>query len=70
MRYLRLYEEFRTQEIEEIKIDRNQELSDTTIDDVLSPDFFKEEDYIDELSDDEVSQDSRGVYQIKNWKVY
>jgi len=67
MRYLKLYEEFRTEELEEIEIQKDQELSDKTIDDVLNPDFFKEEEK-EETS--EVSQDERGVYHISNWNVY
>jgi hypothetical protein len=61
MRYLRLYEEFRVEELEEIEVQKNQE-SDKTIDDVLNTDFFTEE--------KEVYQDSKGVYHIKNWIVY
>lgn len=56
MRYLKLYEEFKKQElVEEPEI----ELTDITIDDVLKDDFF-----------DQVKQDSNGVYQILNWEVY
>jgi len=64
MRYLKLYEEFRTEELEEIEIQKDQELSDNTIDDVLNTDFFKEEE------SEEVFQDERGVYHISNWNVY
>lgn len=66
MRYLKLYEEFRTEELEDIQLDKDQELSDKTIDDVLDPNFFEEE----EKESEEVNQDSRGVYQIKNWTTY
>jgi hypothetical protein len=66
MRYLKLYEEFKTEELEEIEIQKDQELSDKTIDDVLNPDFFKDE----EQESDEVTQDERGVYHISNWTTY
>ena len=68
MRYLKLYEEFRTEELEEIEIQKDQELSDKTIDDVLNTDFFKEEE--SEEESEEVFQDERGVYHISNWNVY
>lgn len=68
MRYLKLYEEFRTEELEEIEVQQYQELSDKTIDDVLNPDFFKEEEKEEES--EEVFQDERGVYHISNWNVY
>jgi hypothetical protein len=62
MNYLKLYEEFIQSEIE---VQDDVELSDKTIDDVLSDDFF------DDLDDDELlSQDKDGVYNIKNWKYY
>jgi hypothetical protein len=67
MRYLKLYEEFRTEELEEIEIQKDQELSDKTIDDVLNPDFFREE---EKEESEEVFQDERGVYHINNWNVY
>ena len=67
MRYLKLYEEFRTEELEDIQVDKEQELSDKTIDDVLHPDFFKDEESVES---DEVTQDERGVYKIKNWLIY
>ncbi len=66
MRYLKLYEEFKTEELEEIEIQKDQELSDKTIDDILHPDFFKDK----EESEEEVFQDERGVYHIRNWNVY
>jgi len=68
MRYLKLYEEFRTEELEETEVQQKQELSDKTIDDVLNPDFFKEEEEKEES--EEVFQDERGVYHISNWNVY
>jgi len=64
MKYLKLYEEFRTEEV--IQLDKDQELSDKTIDDVLDPNFFEEE----KEESDGITQDSRGVYQIKNWTTY
>ncbi len=67
MRYLKLYEEFKTELEEETEVKKDQELSDKTIDDVLDPDFFKDQ---EEEESDEVTQDERGVYQIKNWLVY
>jgi hypothetical protein len=66
MRYLKLYEEFRTEELEEIEIQKDQELSDKTIDDVLDPNFFEDE----KEKSDEVIQDEKGVYHITNWNVY
>lgn len=58
MRYLKLYEQFSKEVLEKPEV----ELSDTTIDDVLSPEFFNDEKlaYID----------SKGVIHIKNWNVY
>ncbi len=67
MRYLKLYEEFRTEELEEIEVQQKQELSDKTIDDVLDPNFFSEE---EKEESEEVFQDERGVYHISNWNVY
>jgi hypothetical protein len=63
MRYLKLFEEFRIEELEETEVQNDQDLSDKTIDDVLNPDFFKEK-------SDEVIQDEKGVYHITNWNVY
>jgi hypothetical protein len=63
MRYLKLYEEFITQEPEETEVLQDQDLSDKTIDDVLKDDFFDE-------SEEEVFQDQKGVYHIKNWTIY
>lgn len=62
-KYIRLYEEFReyrdvqVQEVPEI------ELSDKTIDDVLSDDFF------DDVDEEEV-EDNKEVVSISGWKVY
>lgn len=60
MRFLRLYREF--VEVQDYVDVKKPELSDTTIDDVLSDDFFKKDtgSYIDE----------NGIIHIKNWKVY
>jgi len=63
MIYLKLYEEFRTKELEETEV-QDQHLSDKTIDDVLKDDFF------DDKEESEVFQDERGVYHINNWNVY
>ena len=63
-KYIKLYEEFRennddiqVQEIPEV------ELSDKTIDDVLSDDFF------DDVDEEEV-EDNSEVVNISGWKVY
>ena len=65
MRYLKTYEEFKFKEEEDTDVlEPEVELSDKTIDDVLSDDFFKDED------DDESYIDNKGVIHIKNWKVY
>ena len=66
MRYVKLYEEFRLREPE--VLEPEVELSDKTIDDVLSDNFFDEE---EEKYDDEESYiDSSNVIHIKNWKTY
>lgn len=66
MRYIKLYEEFRFKEPE--VLEPEVELSDKTIDDVLSDNFFDEE---EEKYDDEESYiDSSNVISIKNWKTY
>lgn len=66
MRYIKLYEEFRFKEPE--VLEPEVELSDKTIDDVLSDNFFDEE---EEKYDDEESYiDSSNVINIKNWKTY
>ncbi len=64
MNYLKLYEEFIQSEIE---VQDNVELSDKTIDDLLSSDFFSD---IEDESEELLSQDKDGVYNIKNWKYY
>lgn len=63
-KYIRLYEEFReynrdvqVQEVPEV------ELSDKTIDDVLSDDFF------DDVDEEEV-EDNKEVVNISGWEVY
>lgn len=63
-KYIRLYEEFReynrdvqVQEVPEV------ELSDKTIDDVLSDDFF------DGVDEEEV-EDNKEVVNISGWEVY
>lgn len=63
-KYIRLYEEFReynrdvqVQEVPEV------ELSDKTIDDVLSDDFF------DDVDEEEVD-DNKEVVNISDWRVY
>jgi len=63
-KYIRLYEDFReynrdvqVQELPEI------ELSDKTIDDVLSDDFF------DDVDEEEVG-DNKEVVSISGWEVY
>ena len=63
MKYLKLFEEFI---ITKPKSKEEREISDKTIDDVLKDDFLEDEENIES---DLVSQD-KGVYQIKNWKVY
>jgi len=64
MNYLKLYEEFIQSETE---VKDDVELSDQTIDDVLSSDFFSD---IEDESEELLSQDKDGVYNIKNWKYY
>ena len=63
-KYIRLYEEFReynrdvqVQEVPEV------ELSDKTIDDVLSDDFF------DDVDEEEVN-DKKEVVSISGWELY
>jgi hypothetical protein len=63
-KYIRLYEEFREynrdvqiQELPEV------ELSDKTIDDVLSDDFF------DDVDEEEV-ENNKEVVSISGWEVY
>jgi hypothetical protein len=56
VKYLKLFETFVT----------DIELSDKTIDDVLKPGFFDEE----EIEDKGSTIDSNGVIHIKNWNTY
>jgi hypothetical protein len=62
MKYLKLFEEF---VITKPKPKTETEISDKTVDDVLKDDFLKDEEDLKE-----VTKDEKGVYQIKNWKVY
>lgn len=57
MRYVKLYREF-------VEVDQDIEISDKTIKDVLSDDFF------DDYKDTGSYIDSKGVIHIKNWKIY
>ena len=68
MKYLKLYENFRTEIEPEVELETQlePEVSYKTIDDVFKDDFFEEENDKEE----EVYQDSDGVYHIKNWTVY
>ena len=59
MRYLKLFEQF-------VETMPKRELSDKTIDDVLKPGFFDDE----EIEDDGSTIDSNGVIHIKNWNTY
>jgi myosin-crossreactive antigen len=58
MNYLKLYEEFIDSVQSQIEI--QDEISDKTIDDVLSDSFF----------DDNIILDMNNIYHIKNWEVY
>ena len=62
MRYLKLYEEFRFDDTQ--TLEPEVELSDKTIDDVLSDDFFED------MEDKGSFIDENDVIHIKNWKVY
>jgi hypothetical protein len=64
MKYLKLYEEFKYEEVIEPEV--QTELSDKTTDDVFKDDFFNDE----EKLNDEVYQDKNGVYHITNWATY
>ena len=64
MKYLKLYEEFKYEEVIEPEV--QTELSDKTTDDVFKDDFFNDE----EKLNDEVYQDKNGVYHITNWSTY
>lgn len=64
MRYLKLFEAF-------VEAMPKRELSDKTIDDVLKPGFFDEEEIDEEEIKDKGSTiDSNGVIHIKNWNTY
>jgi hypothetical protein len=58
MKYLKLYEQFTKEVLEKPEV----ELSDKTIDDVLSPEFFNDQ--------KDAYIDSKGIVHIKNWNVY
>jgi len=58
MKYLKLYEEFKYEEVIEPEV--QTEISDKTTDDI-----FK-----DEESNDDVYKDQNGVYHINNWTIY
>jgi hypothetical protein len=60
VRYLKLFEEF---------VETMPELSDKTIDDVLKPGFFDDEED-EEVEDKGSTIDSNGVIHIKNWNIY
>ena len=62
MRYLKLFEEF-------VEVMPKPVLSDKTIDDVLKPGFFDEEED-EEVEDKGSTIDSNGVVHIKNWNIY
>ena len=68
MRYLKLYEEFKIIQDEEVDTLEKPEVSNKTIEDVLKDDFF------DDIEDKELEDDSKEysseVINIKNWKVY
>ncbi len=64
MRYLKLFEAF-------VETMPKRELSDKTIDDVLKPGFFDEDEIDEEEIEDKGSTiDSNGVIHIKNWNTY
>lgn len=62
MRYLKLFEAF-------VEVMHKRVLSDKTIDDVLKPGFFDEEED-EEVEDKGSTIDSNGVVHIKNWHTY
>jgi len=67
VRYLKTYEEFKFKEEEDTDVlEPEVELSDKTIDDVLSDDFLKDV----EEEDKDSYIDNKGVIHIKNWKTY
>jgi hypothetical protein len=57
VRYLKLFEAF-------VEAMPKRELSDKTIDDVLKPGFFDDEEEIGSTID------SNGIIHIKNWNIY
>lgn len=61
MKYLKLFREF-VEVQDDIKVSNKKDISNTTIDDILKPNFFEKE--------KDLTIDSRGVYHIKNWKIY
>lgn len=66
MRYLKLFEAF-------VEAMPKRELSYKTIDDVLKPGFFDEDE--EEIDEEEIEDkgstiDSNGVIHIKNWNTY
>lgn len=63
MKYLKLYEHFVQSQVE---IQDEIEISDKTIDDVLSDDFFDDM----KKEDKQVTIDNKGVHHVKNWKAY
>ena len=62
-KYIRLYEEFREYSNVQVQEVPEVELSDKTIDDVLSDDFF------DDVDEEEVD-DNKEVSNISGWKLY
>lgn len=66
MRYIKLYEEFKFNE--PVVLEPEVEFSDKTIDDILSDDFFNDNE--DEYENEESYIDSSNVIHIKNWKTY
>ena len=62
-KYIKLYEEFRENNDVQVQEVPEVELSDKTIDDVLSDDFF------DDVDEEEV-EDNSEVVNISDWEVY
>ena len=62
-KYIRLYEEFREYRDVQVQEVPEVELSDKTIDDVLSDDFF------DDVDEEEI-EDNKEVISISGWEVY
>lgn len=63
-KYIRLYEEFREYRDVQVQEVPEVELSDKTIDDVLSDDFF------DDVDEEEEVEDNKEVVSISGWEVY